>query len=95
MKTLKHPVKFIIEPDTLKIIFFILFVIGLLMLVLSLGERDLKKSDINQQTVWNNGVCSECGGNWVYKEDHPVVAGYLHVYECDTCHRTTEFSKMY
>lgn len=97
MKILKKSIKkkLVIEPDTLKIIFSGIFCYILLMLVLFAAEQSLKKSEINQQAVWNNGVCGECGGNWVYKEDHPVVAGYLHIYECDTCHRIAEFTKMY
>ena len=97
MKTLKQSIekKSIMEFDTLKVVLSGVFVFSLLVLMLSVGEKGLKKSEINQETVWNNGICSECGGNWVYKEDHSVVAGCLHVYECDTCHRTAEFSKMY
>ena len=42
--------------------------------------------------AWNNGICKECGGTYIYQGEEyhkyheiTVAGAYYHVYKCDTC----------
>ena len=53
-------------------------VIMAIILAIALGIVEIMHNGDVQ--VYNNGICSECGGHW-----HLV---HNTVYECDTCYKT-------
>lgn len=46
---------------------------------------------LQHKSIWNDGHCRNCGGNWVYKEsiisqnDRNLWYQTVYVYECDGC----------
>ena len=35
--------------------------------------------------IYNNGVCTECGGHYEYEQT--ICDGHKYVYRCDECHK--------
>ena len=49
----------------------------------------------NDESKYNDGVCSDCGGTYKFKQaiGHQVTTDYLYI--CDKCGRAIEVSKYY
>ena len=45
--------------------------------------------------IWNDGVCSECGGTYVYQQavGHHCDTGYIYI--CDNCGKLIEVDTYY
>ena len=56
----------------------VLVIIVTIILFVALGIVEIMHNGDVQ--VYNNGICSECGGHWHLVHDT--------IYECDTCFRT-------
>lgn len=58
---------------------------AVLSIVLNMVLLSPVKKEYNKKK-YNNGVCAECGGEYVYNGYHYHAKNdYRHVYICDTC----------
>ena len=68
----------------------IIFVIIILAIAAALAFGVDKLDAIVADNKFNNGICTECGGNYVFVQavGHQVSTDYI--YECDGCSRHIE-----
>ncbi len=72
----------------------ITLVIALGASILAIGIGSFIGIKANNDT-WNNGICKECGGTYVYQGEEyhkylkfTVTETHCYVYKCDTCGNT-------
>lgn len=59
-------------------------IIGLVILTLIMvGVCYLAKK--HDEKIYNNGVCTECGGHYEYEQ--AIRNGNTYIYRCDECHK--------
>jgi len=66
----------------LKIIFILTLIIVFFGFISYNEELENYKSDVAK---YNNGICSECGGNYEYKQAVGTNSDTGYIYICDNC----------
>lgn len=72
--------------DGLFFFFKIVFILSLLIVFLAfisyIGELESYKTDVAK---YNDGICSECGGSYQYKQAIGTNSNTGYIYICDNC----------
>jgi len=81
------------EEDLMRDSICVFKIVACLVIIISLIVGTI--SYLSEKLAWNNGICSECGGNYVFVEPigHEVYTSYY--YECDTCGRGIDIIKKF
>lgn len=72
-----------------KMVAYLIIIISLIVLIVGI------KIYSSEKLAWNNGICSECGGNYVFVEPigHENYTSYF--YKCDRCGKGIDISKKF
>ena len=74
--------------ETITRISIALFIVSLLLAITVIGAKyEVKKSE----QFWNNGICTECGGNYhlvAVTKNSTVDHSKEYTYECKNCFHT-------
>ncbi len=71
-------------------------IIGMAVLIIILvGVCYLEKK--HDEKIYNNGVCTECGGHYEYSQlvRNGTASTKSYIYRCDKCHKIIELSSYY
>jgi hypothetical protein len=70
------------------------FIVGLAIVILILiGACYLEKK--HDEKIYNNGVCTECGGNYIFSGSaHVKNSDDIYYYTCDKCGHTIKVNRI-
>lgn len=72
-----------------KFFWIVLSILIILLIIVAFLE------DVASNSLYNNGVCTECGGHYIYQQavGHRYETNYI--YQCDKCGKLIEINSIY
>lgn len=64
--------------------------IPIIIAVIIIGLLTMSISNTRETNLWNGGICSECGGKWIYDRAVGHRCGTSYLYVCEKCERGIE-----